>query len=245
MKYLTFILVSTLLIPVANARSHQFDDLGRLTRVAYPSGGGIAYTYDLAGNLLNTTTLDLPAAPSGFTATRSEEGEAVLSWVDEADNETEYRVYRLNLYPDGQLNPNASVVATLPAGSTTYTDTNIYGQTNYEYWVVAVNDDGESAQTLPKLAIDPTPFVIKTVTVESAGGRKMAVTWNSISGDYYSIQTSTDMIFWDYEPILPNPEIYTGSQRIIILGNFSGDESTVEIELPESESQVFVRVVHR
>lgn len=36
------------------ATSYTYDDLNRLTKVAYDDGRSISYTYDAAGNLLTT-----------------------------------------------------------------------------------------------------------------------------------------------------------------------------------------------
>ncbi len=58
-----------------------------------------------------------------------------LKWSDRADNETGYRVYR-----------GDSVIADLPAGSTTYADTVMLAPPQaLVYTVVAYNDHGESA----------------------------------------------------------------------------------------------------
>jgi hypothetical protein len=57
-----------------------------------------------------------------------------LQWADAANNETGYRVYR-----------EGSVLATLPANTTTYTDSPPFGGP-YTYAVEAVSVDGASAQ---------------------------------------------------------------------------------------------------
>lgn len=57
----------------------------------------------------------------------------ILRWLDTADNENGYHVYR-----SGQL------IADLPANSTTYTDTAAPTGTTLSYSVMAYNDAGES-----------------------------------------------------------------------------------------------------
>jgi YD repeat-containing protein len=241
-----FVSVFLLIIPLiaVDGRTHQYDDQGRLIRVAYEQGGGIAYAYDIAGNMLSTTALSLPATPTNLTVIRNSATETVLSWSDNAENETGYTIYRRQLFPDGVQNDRYSPLATLPANSTGYVDDTIRSQQSYEYWVVATNDDGESAEPMPMIAVDPTPFVIKTFEVEDNIGDLIAVTFTSNSGDVYAIEISTDLIFWDVIETQPDPNIYTGGNGIF-LGDFSGDETTVRILLPEDEPNVYIRVVRR
>lgn len=56
------VLASTALL--ADTTTYTYDDAGRLTQVAYPSGKTITYTYDKAGNLLTRQV----SAPGGQTA---------------------------------------------------------------------------------------------------------------------------------------------------------------------------------
>lgn len=61
-------------------------------------------------------------------------GTVSLQWLDNADNETGYRIYR-----------NGQMIADLPAGSTSYTDSIYLGIGPLEYGIRAYNDSGESA----------------------------------------------------------------------------------------------------
>ncbi len=51
----TLILMTALALttaaPAVWAQSYEYDDAGRLIRVAYPAGDGIAYTYDDSDNM--------------------------------------------------------------------------------------------------------------------------------------------------------------------------------------------------
>lgn len=50
---------ATLSTPVATAvtETYSYDSAGRLTRVVYPNGYIIQYSYDLSGNILNVQVL--------------------------------------------------------------------------------------------------------------------------------------------------------------------------------------------
>jgi CSLREA domain-containing protein len=81
----------------------------------------------------------LPAAPTQLGIAREycvpgQVFRVTLQWADAANNETGYRVYR-----------EGSVLATLPANTTTYTDSPPFGGP-YTYSVEAVSVDGASAQ---------------------------------------------------------------------------------------------------
>ncbi|MEO0796871.1 MAG: hypothetical protein AAFX93_17050 [Verrucomicrobiota bacterium] len=248
MKQFYALLSISLACILADARTHEFDDDGRLIRVAYLPGGGIAYTYDAAGNLLTVTALDLPATPTNFNVVRGEAGEAILSWEDAADNETEYQVYRRDIFPSGEFDHRPTLVTTLPANSTGFTHSSLSQQRNYYYWVVAVGADGPSAETEPLLALDPNPFTVTEMSLEILEQSELvSVTFPSVSGTVYSAQYSTNLLYWDYIPVLQSddPNVFVSNNGLFILGNFSGDETTVTIELPSSDVQSFVRVVLR
>ncbi len=87
----------------------------------------------------DTHTSGVPARPGSlyYTYNCSLGGlTTVLTWKDNADNETGYRVYR-----------NGAVIADLPANSTTYTDeTTVVIGASMNYGVEAYNDVGASVQ---------------------------------------------------------------------------------------------------
>lgn len=80
-----------------------------------------------------------PAAPSGLAASPLSGG-AHLTWMDNADNETEYMVMRME---DG-VDTDYEVVATLPFDTEQYHDAPLTSGSTYMYMVMAMNDDGES-----------------------------------------------------------------------------------------------------
>lgn len=84
-----------------------------------------------------------PAAPSGLNAQESVSSppDVDLTWTDNADNEDNYQVERRD-YPG----PTAwnILTQTLPANTTSYTDTTTASETEYDYRVRARNSRGVS-----------------------------------------------------------------------------------------------------
>ena len=82
-----------------------------------------------------------PADPSGLDAARLSETSIQLTWADNADNETGYRITR-QAY--GGTGPEVTI-ATVTANATSYTDALAEPEAVYTYRVRAFNDGGDSA----------------------------------------------------------------------------------------------------
>jgi len=93
-------------------------------------------------NVVSATTAALtpPAAPSNLVATATVCNAILLSWVDNSTNETSFELRRSTT-----LNGIYSTIATLPANSTTYTNTALTSGRRYYYRVRARNAAGNSA----------------------------------------------------------------------------------------------------
>ncbi|MDX1963425.1 MAG: Calx-beta domain-containing protein [Pirellulales bacterium] len=76
------------------------------------------------------TVNNAPAAPTGLTATATAANKISLAWSDNATNETGYRVERSTGGP-------FTTIATLPANTTSYVNTQVQSYINYTYRVVA------------------------------------------------------------------------------------------------------------
>lgn len=102
---------------LVNGEGKNILNVGVLTTVGNPNNtslaapGDLRYSYDCTSGSVNIT----------------------LNWIDKADNEAGYRVFR-----DG------AKIADLPAGSTTYSDI-APASGSYQYIVAAFNAGGESA----------------------------------------------------------------------------------------------------
>ena len=115
-----------------------------------------------------TTALSPPAAPTGLTAGTITTSSIQMTWTDVATNETSYVVQR-------SLNGTTFInVQTLPANTTTWTDTGRPDNTTYYYRVYASNATGNSAfsnvlnvTTLLAVPDDPTTLIITGVSTNS------------------------------------------------------------------------------
>lgn len=83
----------------------------------------------------NVTTMALPSAPTGPSATAISQTQINLAWVDVATDETGYLVERSLVSGSGFV-----LIDTLPAGSTSYSDTVLTANTAYFYRVRAYRD---------------------------------------------------------------------------------------------------------
>lgn len=106
-----------------------------------------------------------PAAPGSLAGTV--EGLSILlTWTDRSANEQGFRVYR------GTNNGALELVATLPAGTTSYSDTGLDPSTRYDYQVAAFNNQGEnrSARISARTpATQPVAVAIEPVSLARTG----------------------------------------------------------------------------
>jgi YD repeat-containing protein len=138
-------MVSSLLLVFASgltsfAQSYAYDEAGRLIRVAYPQGNGIAYSYDATDNLTSVTSLSLPVAPAQLTVTRLSPTSARLTWVDTSSNETEFVIFRKRLGTN-----DWETIGTITAGMTAYIDSSLVPGSDYIYRIAARGAAGLSA----------------------------------------------------------------------------------------------------
>jgi Galactose oxidase-like, Early set domain/Fibronectin type III domain/Glyoxal oxidase N-terminus len=85
------------------------------------------------------TPSPIPAAPTNLMATAVSRSQINLSWTDNSDNETGFKVER------SKNGRGFSQIATLGANVTTYSSTGLSRNTTYYYWVRAYNTGGNSA----------------------------------------------------------------------------------------------------
>ncbi|HEX6629032.1 MAG TPA: fibronectin type III domain-containing protein [Gemmatimonadaceae bacterium] len=140
---------------------------------AYNGVGNSAYT-----NIADATTLSLPAAPTNLQAAVSAIRAVDLSWTDNSNNETSFRLERA---PDNAgVAGSFSQVVTTGANVTSYQNTGLANSTTYWYRVRAQNSVGNSAfstavrvTTLP--AVPPSNLVVRAYLVGTT--RYADLTW--------------------------------------------------------------------
>jgi len=83
-----------------------------------------------------------PAVPSDLTATGVSSSSNSISWTDNSNNESAFRLYKSD---DDNL--NYVLLATLPANTTSHIDAGLFAGATRYYKVSAVNTDGESVHS--------------------------------------------------------------------------------------------------
>jgi FtsP/CotA-like multicopper oxidase with cupredoxin domain len=100
-----------------------------------------------------STTFAIPAAPSGVAAVPgASAGRIVVSWTDNANNETGFRVQRRNAPTAAAPNPPWNTVQNLGPDVTTWTDTGLTTGRAYQYQVRSTNVIGSSAYVASDVA---------------------------------------------------------------------------------------------
>ncbi|HEX6629033.1 MAG TPA: fibronectin type III domain-containing protein [Gemmatimonadaceae bacterium] len=140
---------------------------------AYNQAGTSAYT-----NNADATTPRPPAAPSNLNASPLSQNSVAVTWTDNSDNETSFRLDRA---PNNAGVPGTySQIATPGAGVTSYTNTGLTAGTSYWYRVRAQNAIGNSAYTAAVLvttlpAVPPSDLAVRAYLVGTQ--RTADLTW--------------------------------------------------------------------
>jgi titin len=104
----------------------------------------ISYTDSTNGTLTATVPVQValatPASPSGLSAIAQSTTSVLLSWTDNASNETAFRIERAASTAGPWVQ-----IGTVGAGVVAYTDTSVVAQTLYYFRVIASNVAGASA----------------------------------------------------------------------------------------------------
>ena len=87
---------------------------------------------------------EVATAPTGLSASTVSSSSISLSWTDNSDDETGFKVYRNSADSSWE---SASVLTTTTANATSYTDTGLSASTTYYYRVKAANANGDSSWT--------------------------------------------------------------------------------------------------
>jgi ELWxxDGT repeat protein len=131
-------------------------------------------------NEVNATTYTLPAAPSGLAATPINGTQIDLTWNDNSNNETGFKIERKT-----GIGGTYSEITTMGAGVTSFS--NIAGLTSgttYYYRVRATNQAGQSAYSSEVFAttysVPATPTALMT---NPGNGPKIIIVWNDNSSN--------------------------------------------------------------
>jgi fibronectin type 3 domain-containing protein len=150
----------------------------------------VAYNAQGASLPSNTVCTALPAVPSELTAAANDQPAIDLSWHDNSNVEDGYRVWRHD------RSNVSSIVAELPANSTSYHDAAVSADQPYWYQVQATKDGGTSYSSNVASAIVLTgpPAAPSGMTVTASSSAVAALTWinNSSSETGFRVERSSD-----------------------------------------------------
>jgi serine protease AprX len=161
----TVVAVSRCMLEASNdncAAPGRFESLGISSaaagtwtlRVESFSGSG-TFRADVFGGLDGSSTSApppaAPSAPAGLTGTALSRSQVRLAWTDTSGNENGFRVERCR----GGSCTTFATVASLPAGSTAYTDSGLKAGVTYRYRVSAWNDAGVSGYSTIATVMTP------------------------------------------------------------------------------------------
>ncbi len=159
-------------------------------RVAVASHGGYGDVgqYTVSGTIV--TSANSVRTPSGLVAATQSTSQINLSWIDNATNETGFRVDRSL---DGV---NWTTIATLGSNSTSFSALDLTAGTNYAFRVSAFNvtsvSDFSNVVTTATLALAPA-----NLTATAISSSRIDLAWSDVGGETgYKIERSTDGINW-------------------------------------------------
>ncbi len=159
----------------------SYNDLCRPPSLGSLSNDMGAYGGPDACGWLNTAWLDPPPAPPSAFSAEVEVGQIVLTWSANADHDLlEYRLYR------DTASEATTLLATIPAGTETYSDTDILPETFYYYRLTAVDEaEQESAYSIEVVAKadDVTPPDAPIGLMADGGDGFTSLTWAANTED--------------------------------------------------------------
>lgn len=143
--------------------------------------------------------LAAPATPTGLVAVAQSPTTVGLTWTDNADNETSYRVYRR----DGTAVTAVQVSLDLPAGTTAWQDNGLEASSLYTYVVRAHNAAGDSGSSNEASVTTPAEPVIPPAAPTQLIGaaqtpRSVQVSWtdNSSNEEGFRIERRSGAGAW-------------------------------------------------
>jgi fibronectin type 3 domain-containing protein len=142
-----------------------------------------------SSNSVATTADVVPVAPSGLSANALSATQISLSWSDNANNETGFRVY---ISTDAT---NFSLLATVGQNVATYSSTNLNPATTCYYHVTAFNAVGESAPAnASATTADVVPAAPSFLSATTISATQINLSWsdNANNESGFNVYISTD-----------------------------------------------------
>ena len=172
---------------------------------ALSSGGDSPYSNSVTNPPIAPPLTPTNGAPSQLTATS-----VVLTWDDNATNETSYQILRK------AGSGTYATIATLPANTTTYTDSGLSPNTTYSYHILAVNAAGNTdftgvLITTPPPGIPQAPEGVRATAVIAS---EIDLSWIDTATAAYAVtgvvvEESTDGVnFTPIATLAPDANAY-------------------------------------
>jgi len=134
-------------------------------------------------------TTEVPEPPTGLMATPLNSGEIALAWTDNSATEDSFTVERT------LDSSNWSIIATLPANTTSFTDSGLTAGTTYSYQVSASNVNGNSANSNIASATTESipPYLGSIASSETTGFGTVLGDFTLTHADDGSVQSLTEV----------------------------------------------------
>jgi FtsP/CotA-like multicopper oxidase with cupredoxin domain len=122
-----------------------------------------------------------PLAPTGLTATAQVGPQVLLSWTDNASDETGFAIERCTGAGCSNFAPLIAVGPKNGTGAVGYTDVTVAAGNTYTYRVAAVNGAGTSAWAISNEviipAVPPAPISVAATAVRQGAWARVTLTW--------------------------------------------------------------------
>ncbi|MCP4310828.1 MAG: T9SS type A sorting domain-containing protein [Bacteroidetes bacterium] len=152
----------------------------------------------------------LPATPGGFSLGGETSSSILLTWSDDADNESGYEIERSANGSGGTF----ALVHTTGTGASSWTDTNLDDETLYYYRIRAINATGPSLYTsilsTSTLLAVPNPPTVLTVENFSSASIELSWTDNSDNESGFEIERSLTASPGGFSPLITTGAETTG-----------------------------------
>ncbi len=158
-------------------------------------------TLTVTSGYSNTAAVNLPqppAAPTNLVPTLQSGPQILLTWTDNATNETGFVLERSA--NGGAYTQIAAPGPRTNTGSVSYTDTTVQAGNSYQYRVAAVNAAGTSAYAYSAVVAVPTiplaPTLLTATAARQGNNDRVTLTWSAVNNaTSYTIQRATNSTF--------------------------------------------------